>query len=70
MMSGRHRITYTARILSWEDGKIRVRDIDQREHILKEVYIRSMKPVVITGLKVPEVKQKYEQQELFSEEIL
>lgn len=68
MMSGRFKVKYIARIISWEKGIIQVRDKDQKEHTLKEEYICLMKPTITTKLKIHEEKKESTQQELFPEE--
>ncbi len=70
MMSGRYRVRYIARVISWENRIIRIRDKDQKEHTLKEEHIRLMKPTIPTQLKVPIPKKESKQQELFSEDML
>ncbi len=42
MLSGRYKSIYKAKILLWQDGIIKVRDEDGREHILKEEFIKSI----------------------------
>lgn len=46
MMSGKYKAKYEAVILSWEKGNIRIRDIDLKEHNIKEDYIVSIKPII------------------------
>lgn len=46
LMSGKYKAKYDATILSWKDGTIRIRDIDQKEHTIKERYIVSIKPTI------------------------
>ena len=68
MMSGRFKVSYTARVLSWQQGIVRIRDIDQKEHTLKEKFIKTMKPKYLTSsLECSKKKvEEYQQQELFS----
>jgi len=71
-MSGRFQTTYIARVISWNDGIIRIRDTEQREFTLREKFIRSMKPKYLTSSLEQNVKviNEDEQLELFSNNFL
>lgn len=66
MLSGKYKSVYKARILLWENGRIKIRDEDAKEHILKEEHIRSIVKVKGT-MKKNTVNQNNTatQQELF-----
>lgn len=53
LLSGKYRSTYQAKILSWHNGVLNIRDDNGREYNLKEEFIQSVKPIgnekVVTG---------------------
>ena len=69
LMSGRYRVTYTAKIIAWENEIVTIRDRDNKEHTLKEKYIQSMRSVNphTKSAREHEVENDYEQQDLFAE---
>lgn len=45
LLSGKYRSTYHAKILSWQNGVLNIRDDNGREYNLKEEFILSLKPI-------------------------
>lgn len=45
LLSGKYRSSYQAKILSWQNGIINIRDDNGREYNLKEEFILSLKPI-------------------------
>jgi len=45
LLSGKYRSTYQAKILSWQNGVLNIRDDNGREYNLKEEFILSLKQI-------------------------
>ncbi|OEF99974.1 hypothetical protein BHF71_07200 [Vulcanibacillus modesticaldus] len=64
MLSGKYKSTYEAKIILWQDGKVRIRDVDGKEYTLKEENITNITALEYTVEKVNK-EEEYQQQELF-----
>ncbi len=65
MLSGKYRSTYIAKILSWSNEIINIRDIEGKEHHLKEAYIKQIVSIKKGELNQPNKTVETEQQTLF-----
>lgn len=69
LLSGKYRSTYQAKILSWHNGVLNIRDDNGREYNLKEEFIQSVKPICIEKVVVNSNKESnknsFDQQDLF-----
>lgn len=69
LLSGKYRSTYHAKILSWQNGVLNIRDDNGREYNLKEEFIKSVKPIgkekVVTGSNKEAKINNFNQQGLF-----
>lgn len=66
MLSGKYKSIYRAKILLWQNSRVKIRDEDGREHVLKEEYIRNITKVETKNVKpIIQESLEIEQQELF-----
>jgi len=66
LLSGKYKSIYKAKILLWQDGRVKIRDEDEKEHVLKEEHLQSIKKIRIKDKKVTiEQASIHEQQKLF-----
>lgn len=68
MLSGKYKSIYQARIVLWENERVKIRDIDDKEYLLKEEYIKSIVRIDLHKKSEEEkqISNRDEQQQLFS----
>lgn len=64
LLSGKYKSVYKAKIVSWQDNKVEIIDMDGKKHILKAKFIQSIKRILPMENKSEE-KEIIEQQKLF-----